>query len=60
MISFMQENADETLDNTEFTKYVGTQLASVDVTQDQSTQELRNLWDEVRNLQYSKEDAFIA
>jgi len=56
----MQENADETLDNTEFTKYVGTQLASVDVTQDQSTQELRNLWDEVRNLQYSKEDAFIA
>ncbi len=60
MLSFMQENANETLDNDQFIQYVGTQLASETVTWDQATKELQNLWAEVRNLKYTKEDAFIA
>jgi len=59
LLNYTEDNADKTLSNTQFKHYVGQGLASTSFTEDHSTQDIRNLWEEVNKINFSKEDAFI-
>jgi hypothetical protein len=59
MLNYMDQNAHVTMTNTDFKKYVGTQLASESITSNPRTKELQNLWSEVFALSYSAENKFI-
>ena len=59
-LTYMNQESQHMLTNREFLEHTTTQLASKTVTQDPRTQELQDLWAEVRTMTYSKEDAFIA
>ena len=55
----MHRESQNMLSNQEFLEHTTKQLASRSITEDPRTQELQNLWSEVRDITYSKEDAFI-
>ena len=59
MLTYVEENKHITLTNKEFLSYVSENLASTSITSDPRTQDLRNLWNQVGNMTYSKEDALI-
>ena len=59
LVSYMDNNKSETLSNLEFRKYVNESLSSKEIVSDPKTRELRELWDTVNNMTYSKEDKFI-
>lgn len=59
LISYMWENAHETMTNREFMAYVHNGLASTSFTSNQTTAEIQNLWEEVWNMRYTKEQDFI-
>jgi len=48
------------MEGKEFITYMNTQLSNPEFTADVKTQELRNLWSEMQQISYSKEDEFIA
>jgi len=45
--------------NKEFISHINSQLANPEIVSDSKTRELLAVWDEVNNMSYSKEDAFI-
>jgi hypothetical protein len=47
------------MESKDFITYVNTQLSHRKITWDIKTQELRDLWSEVQQISYSKQDAFI-
>ncbi len=59
LITYMWENAHETMTNREFISYVNSGLASSSFTSNPRTAEIQNLWQEVSNMRYTKEQDFI-
>jgi len=59
LISYMWENAHETMTNREFMTYVNNGLASTSFTSNPRTAEIQNLWAEVWSMRYTKEQDFI-
>lgn len=58
-ITYVSEHNTEVVGNKEFIAYVNENLASRIVSEDPRLEELRNLWDGIGKLTYSKEDALI-
>lgn len=56
---YVKINKDETVSNEEFVYLVNKGLSSKSIVWDESTKELRQLWKDVANMTYSKEDKFI-
>ncbi len=59
MLTYIDNNKDITLTNREFLSYVSENLASESITADSRTDALRNLWQQVGDMTYSKEDKLI-
>ena len=59
MLTYIDNNKDITLSNREFISYVSENLASESITSDPRTDRLRNLWQQVGDMTYSKEDKLI-
>ncbi len=57
--AYMQNNSDETVSNKEFISLVNKWLASKNLWSEENIGKLRNLWKDVSNMTYSKEDKFI-
>jgi len=55
----MGGNAHETMSNKDFISYVNTGLASPGFTENARTQEIRNVWNQVTSMNYTKEQDFI-
>ncbi len=59
LIEYLAAHNTDTLSNKEFKSYVMMQLASESITSDPKTRQLQELWKEVSEINYSKEDKFI-
>ena len=59
MLTYIDNNKDITLTNAQFLSYVSENLASESITRDPRADRLRDLWEQVGNMTYSKEDKLI-
>jgi hypothetical protein len=57
--NYIDENKSETLSNLEFKKEINKNLASLSITSDPKMDGIREVWEEVNNMTYSKEDKLI-
>lgn len=60
LIQYMWQHNNDMLTGNEFQQYVMGQLASETITSDPNTRKLQELWKNVSEITYSKEDALIA
>lgn len=56
---YIDENKEETVSNEEFVYLVNKWLSNKTIVWDETTKEIRQLWQDVANMTYSKEDKFI-
>jgi hypothetical protein len=59
MVSYINNNKDIKVDNNDFISIVNLALSSKEVVKNPRTKELTNLWKDVSDLTYSKEDKKI-
>lgn len=60
LIQYMSQHNNDMLTGNEFQQYIMGQLASETITSDPNTRKLQELWKNVSEITYSKEDALIA
>jgi len=59
LISYMWENAHETMSSREFISYVNAWISSESFTSNTRTSQIQNLWQEINNLKFTKQQDFI-
>lgn len=60
LLVYVNENSSTTLDNREFKRYVGSQLATTNITENQRTSQLQNTWNAVFAFNDTSSEKFIS